>query len=640
MLDDAGPGAATVSPRGEPAALEVDGRIYVRKHGTELVAKRLFDVVFAVAGLIAALPLFAVIAVLIKLDSRGPVFYKQTRVGRHRRPFKIWKFRKMYEDLPTQGPSLTRRFDFRLTRLGRVLERTKLDELPQLLNVLTGEMSIIGPRPEVPKFVEHYPERWQAVLSVKPGIFGPNQLRNRNESELYPAGCTDVEGFYVTDILPEKLDIDAEYARRSTWAGDLWLMVRCLIAATLGTITWQTVISQRVRIVNLSALWMAGLGATAASQFLAGDRPLGLVAMHSLFLAAFVKPLVLLMLKVPNSLPLSATYEDFLRSAWCAMGSTALMMAGLIALGDGPPDGLVLALDGLLFLGFMVFYKLILHSGYLTFRAHRDRVVARRMIRASVVMAALGVIGMVAMRHGVAAWTESGLLYPTLLLVACMIRPALMVLMRAPRLRAGGLQWLVSEAPILVAVAAVGSCLMAVAVRMLGQPAIDSADLMLDAGLFVAMSSVYGWWQTARAKPAKAPGRNGHGEERPRERLLVAGSGIELGAFVAALAGLSERDYEIVGLLGPHVAQRGGVVGGQNVVGEFLDLPEILKNKTVDRLIILPGGIEPASVNYLKNTATERNCPVVILPLLSGIRAAATPSDPPTNRVLSSVLKG
>jgi FlaA1/EpsC-like NDP-sugar epimerase len=261
------------------------------------------------------------------------------------------------------------------------------------------------------------------------------------------------------------------------------------------------------------------------------------------------------------------------------------------------------------------------------------------MIRASVAMAALAVTGMVALRHGFTAWGESGLLYPTLLLLACVIRPALMVLMRTPRPREGVFEWLASEGPLLVAVAVIGSCLMAVAIRLLGQPAIGPVDLMIDAALFAVMSAGYAWWQTTRSA-ATATGKHRDAEEKPRERLLVAGSGIELGAFVAALAGLSERDYEIVGLLGPHLAQRGGVVGGRSVVGEFLDLPEILKSTTVDRLIILPGGIEPGSVNYLKAAAAERGCPVVTLPLLSGIRAATTPSDPPTNRVLTSALPG
>ena len=156
--------------------------------------KRVFD--FVVAGMVSIVlaPVFVLIpALFIKLDSRGPVFFRQVRVGRDRRPFRMWKFRKMYHDMPAQGPNLTRRGDPRLTRIGRVLERTKLDELPQFFNVLAGAMSLVGPRPELPAFVAHYPEQWDRVLSVTPGIFGPCQIRFRNESELYPPDCPNVE---------------------------------------------------------------------------------------------------------------------------------------------------------------------------------------------------------------------------------------------------------------------------------------------------------------------------------------------------------------------------------------------------------------------------------------------------------------
>jgi lipopolysaccharide/colanic/teichoic acid biosynthesis glycosyltransferase len=189
------------------------------------LSKRTFDLIVAGMALILLAPVFVVIALLIKLDSRGPIFFGQVRVGRERRLFRMLKFRKMYHDMPEQGPNLTRQGDDRLTRLGRLLERTKLDELPQFMNVLVGDMSIIGPRPEIPLFVAHYPEQWDRVLSVKPGIFGPCQIRYRKESELYPPACTNVEGYYIQHILPQKLAIDADYASQSSLTGDAVMLV-------------------------------------------------------------------------------------------------------------------------------------------------------------------------------------------------------------------------------------------------------------------------------------------------------------------------------------------------------------------------------------------------------------------------------
>lgn len=208
---------------------------YVQRHFFWLVTKRVFDIVVATLGLLIAAPLFAVIALAIKRDSPGPVFFRQMRVGRKRRPFAMWKFRKMPHDLREQGPMLTARDDGRLTRVGHWLERTKLDELPQLLNVLASEMSIVGPRPEVPKFVDAArPELWDEALSVKPGIFGPNQIRFRNEADLYPRDCEDVEAYYLRHILPQKLEVDAAYARRANVFRDGWLLIRGVVVTLLG----------------------------------------------------------------------------------------------------------------------------------------------------------------------------------------------------------------------------------------------------------------------------------------------------------------------------------------------------------------------------------------------------------------------
>ena len=207
---------------------------YLQKGLLWLTSKRVFDIVIASVGLLIAAPLFVAIAIAIKRDSPGPVFFRQLRVGRKRRPFMMLKFRKMPDDLPEQGPMLTARNDQRLTRVGYWLERTKLDELPQLLNVLRSEMSVVGPRPEVPKFVDcASPELWDQVLSVKPGIFGPNQIRYRNEADLYPPGC-DIEAFYLDSILPAKLEVDGRYARTAHWLADIGLLVRGVLASAFG----------------------------------------------------------------------------------------------------------------------------------------------------------------------------------------------------------------------------------------------------------------------------------------------------------------------------------------------------------------------------------------------------------------------
>lgn len=192
--------------------------------GASRLAKRLVDILAALLGLVVTSPLFVIIPLAIRLDSRGPVFFRQARVGLAGTQFDILKFRKMYDLKEHQGPMLTARGDPRLTRVGRLLERWKLDELPQLVNVLVGDMSVVGPRPEVPRFTRYYPELWGVVLSVKPGVF--SAATNRNESMLFPEDVDDLEEYYLVNILPEKLRVEAEYATQPSFLGDLSIVVR------------------------------------------------------------------------------------------------------------------------------------------------------------------------------------------------------------------------------------------------------------------------------------------------------------------------------------------------------------------------------------------------------------------------------
>jgi lipopolysaccharide/colanic/teichoic acid biosynthesis glycosyltransferase/nucleoside-diphosphate-sugar epimerase len=189
------------------------------------VVKRGIDVVVALAVLLLLLPILAVLAVAIKLESAGPVFYSQTRVGRGGRLFRLHKFRSMRSNAEASGPPMTGRSDPRVTRVGRILRLSRLDELPQLWNVLTGDMSLVGPRPEVPAAVERYSAAQRKVLQVRPGITGPTQLGWLDESDRYPVGV-DVFEYYVSTLMPQKLETDLAYLRSRTVATDLGYLVK------------------------------------------------------------------------------------------------------------------------------------------------------------------------------------------------------------------------------------------------------------------------------------------------------------------------------------------------------------------------------------------------------------------------------
>ena len=189
--------------------------------------KRIFDVSVAAVGLIALSPLMLILAVLIKCDSQGPVFFKQKRIGKNFRAFLICKFRTMKENAELSGPVITIGEDPRITRVGRFLRSAKVDELPQLINVLKGEMSLVGPRPELPRFVELFRRDYAEILTVRPGITDLASLKYQDEAKLM-SQFTNPEEEYVRSILPDKIRLAKQYIDCSSIFFDLSLILRTL----------------------------------------------------------------------------------------------------------------------------------------------------------------------------------------------------------------------------------------------------------------------------------------------------------------------------------------------------------------------------------------------------------------------------
>lgn len=185
--------------------------------------KRLFDILASGLGLVCLSPLFAALAVWIKLDSRGPVFYRQVRVGRGNKDFRIFKFRSMRPDSDKLGLITVGGRDPRVTCSGYYIRKYKLDELPQLINVFIGDMSLVGPRPEVRKYVDMYSPEQLHVLDVRPGITSLASLRYRNENEVL-AKAEDPDKCYIEKVMPDKLAIDLEYVRKATLWNDIKLI--------------------------------------------------------------------------------------------------------------------------------------------------------------------------------------------------------------------------------------------------------------------------------------------------------------------------------------------------------------------------------------------------------------------------------
>ncbi len=204
-------------------------RDIVKKKGATRFFKRAFDITASVLGIAILIPLLIITAIFIVAESRGGVFYRQVRIGKDGKPFRIFKFRTMVADADKKGLQITVGRDSRITKTGKFLRATKIDELPQLFNVFLGQMSFVGPRPEVKKYVEMYDETQKAVLLVRPGITEYASIVYRDENDLLQ-GSDDPEATYINEIMPRKLDMNLNYIKSFSFFGDIGIIIKTFLA--------------------------------------------------------------------------------------------------------------------------------------------------------------------------------------------------------------------------------------------------------------------------------------------------------------------------------------------------------------------------------------------------------------------------
>lgn len=207
----------------------VDFDALMKKKKAALFFKRCFDIAASFFGILFLLIPFAAVAVAVKCSSRGPVFFRQVRVGKNGREFRIYKFRTMVADAEKKGMQITVGGDSRVTGIGRVLRKTKVDELPQLFNVFAGQMSFVGPRPEVPHYVDMYSDYQKSVLRIKPGITELASIVYRDENDVL-AKSEDPERTYIEEIMPEKIKLNMQYMQKMNVFYDIYLIFRTFAA--------------------------------------------------------------------------------------------------------------------------------------------------------------------------------------------------------------------------------------------------------------------------------------------------------------------------------------------------------------------------------------------------------------------------
>lgn len=212
----------------QKSGILLDVQSELEKKKFSLVIKRIFDIMSSFCGLVILSPILIIVAIFIKLDSNGPVFFKQKRVGKNKEIFEIYKFRTMVTDAEKLGRQITVGNDSRVTDVGKFIRKCKLDELPQLINVLKGEMSLVGPRPEVPRYVDLYDEYQKQILLVKPGITDYASIEFRNENEIL-GQSKNPDKTYIEDIMPAKIEFNMRYIRNISLIEDIKLILATII---------------------------------------------------------------------------------------------------------------------------------------------------------------------------------------------------------------------------------------------------------------------------------------------------------------------------------------------------------------------------------------------------------------------------
>lgn len=312
------------------------------------MVKRSFDILLSLLGLILLSPFLCIIAILMKLDSKGPLLFRQVRVGKNGLPFQILKFRTMMDTKHWSGPPLSPMNDPRVTSMGAILRRFKINELPQLINVLKGDMSFVGPRPEVPEFVSFYSPQERKILSVRPGIVGPSQIHMRNEEELY-AEDADPQEYYVKHILPKKLRVDLDYIHSRSFLKDMGYLLQGIAITITGAITKRHLFENAEQI----ALFVCDCLICAFSYFLSyflrveGE----LVPIHQPILLStlpyviMARMLVLMYFGLYSSMVQYFSFHEFIRVVKGVTISSALIILLTFLIGERSHPRSVFAID-------------------------------------------------------------------------------------------------------------------------------------------------------------------------------------------------------------------------------------------------------------------------------------------------------
>ena len=582
---------------------------------------RWLECLIVLFALIILSPVFLLLMLAIVIDSPGWPLFFQRRVGVNGEYFWMIKFRKMHASVPPDGKGITTKHDVRLTRMGRFLERFKLDELPQLINVLLGHMSLVGPRPEIPRFTTYYPEKWKKVLSLPPGVVGYSQIKTPHETDLYPSDCLDHEKYYVENILPDKLDNEIEYiAKKSLWL-DLSILLRVSAALITKTITLNWMM------LRLSHVFM-----------LTSDTLISCLSLYLGFLLVF-------------QIGLPETFYPYLSKAilFCLI----LRPAGFLLFGlHKYPISSTITLNYLLTIIKASLYSSLAIIMCLMFFDERDLVLSAHLVDAFLLPSLLtGVrIGyiyihdsflaagsfksfaralthiFVLVLHGIIGFSSFwishvirlqelniGILLPRLWFVSSCafgIRTVLSIFLWPPK----GKTWrsfLGRDVLRIMNVSLVGTGLILVVYLVLQDQNYSRVSLLLDSMIYLLLSSIIALlWCIPQMKTA---------QKESRRRVILLGVGIESELLLSILDRIDSDAWQILGIVTDIEWKRFSSIAGFKVIGTVRDLESLFEVHQPDLLITWEWIRESEQFSFIESMCDKYKVNLAVSPSVSSL---------------------
>jgi lipopolysaccharide/colanic/teichoic acid biosynthesis glycosyltransferase len=541
---------------------------------------RWLEFLIALGGLICISPLFILIMIAIVIDSPGWPFFFQQRVGKNGKLFWMIKFRKMPAVVPKDGKGITTKNDIRLTRIGRYLERFKMDELPQLINVLIGNMSLVGPRPEITRFTKRYVEKWEKVLSIKPGVIGYNQIKVPHETDLYPQDCMDHEKYYLDHILPNKLDDEIEYISKKNTRFDLYILLNVtlsLITKTF-TINWilihlsQAFILISDTLIGCMSIYLSYL--LVHQQYVIPDTIFSNVT-NILLISLVIKPITFMFFSlhrypISSSITLKYLITIMKASLYSCLG--VLMVHLFLVERDLVFSAHVVdafLLPSLL-VGVRISYILV-HDWLLEMGSLRS---FSRALSHILIIVIYGIIGFLTFWLSYMYRTQELNIYVLIpkiwdiSICVLIIRSALSIFMWPPKAKTWR-SFFGREVFNIFNIALIGTGFILIAYILIGNATYSRSSLAIDYILFTLITIVITLlWCVPQIQAFQ--------DQQPK-RVMILGIGIETEMFLSTIHRISNDNLEIVGIITDIEWKRFSSIEGYNVIGTIGDIESLFE---------------------------------------------------------------